>query len=161
MRRRQSSQLHMPLRTGSPSTSTTQSPQEHLDTRILAFPRQLNGRHGQLSEPERRTASTALLPLGCEATLLESCRYSQASYYNNCTHGGRMTDTRYNVVISREGQPAHQMAEMSATVSGTILLGIMRALIDGGVQDGFSDWAGPGAFGTLKSLIITRIDEAE
>lgn len=53
------------------------------------------------------------------------------------------------------------MAEMSATVSRTILLGIMRAVIDGNGEESFADWTAPGAFGTFKSLTITRVDEGE
>lgn len=72
-----------------------------------------------------------------------------------------MTETRYKVVISREGQPAHQMAEMTATVSGTILLGIVRAMIAGESEEGIAEWTSPSAFGTFKSLTITRLEDDE
>ena len=81
-----------------------------------------------------------------------------------------MAEGTYRVTIIREGQPAHQMAEMNATVSGSILLGLMRTVLDG-ATDGktssglFALMGGEALdqynFGTFKSLTITKLDDPD
>lgn len=76
-----------------------------------------------------------------------------------------MTEGRYKITLSREGQPSHQMAEMNATMSGDILLGIVRSLIGQG-EGGLDSWLtgdAPGSFnfGTFKSITITKVDDLQ
>ena len=76
-----------------------------------------------------------------------------------------MTESRYKITLIREGQPAHQMAEMNAVVSGDILLGIVRSLIEGsegGLPSFLSgDAPEPFNFGTFKSITVTKVEALE
>ncbi|MEO5587100.1 MAG: hypothetical protein ABIQ81_05350 [Novosphingobium sp.] len=73
-----------------------------------------------------------------------------------------VTEDRYKVTLSREGQPPHQMAEMNTVMSGGILLGIIRAMIeegDGGLGSSLAGDTPPAFnFGTFKSITISKVD---
>lgn len=73
-----------------------------------------------------------------------------------------MSRNRFKVTVTRENQPAHQMAEVSMTLSGEMLLELVRAMVDlREKKDVFADQFGVDGqlvFGSLKSVTIVRVD---
>lgn len=80
--------------------------------------------------------------------------------------GRDVTETKFKVTLCRTDQPAHQMAEMSMTVPGSLLLGMIRAAIGEQDERGLKSWLGGEEdgtfnFGTLRSLTITRVEHGD
>jgi hypothetical protein len=82
--------------------------------------------------------------------------------YGSRKDGGEMAQTRFKVTVTRENQPSHQMAEMSMTMDGDMLLEMIRGMVDmRDKKDLMAEQYGVGgqfAFGTLKSVTIVRVD---
>jgi len=74
-----------------------------------------------------------------------------------------MAQTRYKVTVTRTNQPARQMAEQSMTLSGAMLLNMIRGFSDMVENGSLTSWVrewGVGPFDpeSFKSLTITRVD---
>ena len=74
-----------------------------------------------------------------------------------------MAQARYKVTVTRTNQAAHQMAEQSMTLSGQMLLNLIRGFSEmvenGNLSSWMNEWgAGPFDPETFRSLTITRVD---